>query len=61
MVDQPRVELIHTIHGKVWRACGMGYCTYHQQRWQAEVLYECLVVAKGLRDQEPPHSGTGDA
>lgn len=48
MVDQLRVELIDTPQGLIWRVCGMGYCTYHHQRWQAEVMYECLRVAKGL-------------
>lgn len=48
VVDQLRVELIDTPQGLIWRVCGMGYCTYHRQRWQAEVMYECLRVAKGL-------------
>lgn len=47
-MDQPRVELIQTSNGPIWRVCGLGYCTEHQQRWQAEVMFECLAVAKGL-------------
>lgn len=46
---EPTVERIITASGYVWRVCGLGYCTEHQQRWQAEVMYECLMVAKGLQ------------
>jgi hypothetical protein len=60
MVDQPRVELIHTINGALWRVCGMGYCTYHRQRWQAEVMFQCLLVAKGLDGQQPADGGSAD-
>lgn len=49
----PTVELVHTSDGPRWRVCGLGYCTEHAQRWQAEVLYQCLLVAKGL----PTHDG----
>jgi hypothetical protein len=58
MVDQPRVELIQTSHGPIWRVCGLGYCTEHQQRWQAEVLFECLMAAKGMAlGEESPDGG----
>lgn len=60
MVDQPRVELIHTINGRLWRVCGMGYCTFHAQRWQAVVMFECLMVAKGLSGQDATDGGAGD-
>lgn len=62
MVDQPRVELIQTDLGPIWRVCGLGYCTEHRQRWQAVVLHECLLVAKGLTlgSQKAADSGTGD-
>ena len=52
VVDQPRVELIDTPRGPVWRVCGLGYCTFHAQRWQAVVMYECLRVAKGLPEPD---------
>jgi hypothetical protein len=62
MVDRPRVELIQTISGPIWRVCGLGYCTEHRQRWQAEVLFECLLVAKGLASghEQTAHGGSGD-
>jgi len=50
-MDEPTVELVETSKGPMWRVCGLGYCTEHRQRWQAEVLFECLLVAKGCRDQ----------
>lgn len=56
-MDQPRVELIQTSNGPIWRVCGLGYCTEHQQRWQAEVMFECLAVAKGLALGEEPADG----
>lgn len=55
---EPTVERIITASGYVWRVCGLGYCTEHQQRWQAEVMYECLLVAKGLHQKaihKPDH------
>jgi len=57
-MDQPRVELIQTSHGPLWRVCGLGYCTEHRQRWQAEVLFECLLVAKGLSMGDEPADGS---
>jgi hypothetical protein len=51
-MDEPTVELVETSQGPRWRVCGLGYCTEHQQRWQAEVLFECLMVAKGCRNQQ---------
>jgi hypothetical protein len=57
-MDQPRVELIQTSHGPLWRVCGLGYCTEHRQRWQAEVLFECLLVAKGLTMDDEPEDGS---
>jgi hypothetical protein len=45
----PTVELVETSNGAVWRVCGLGYCTEHRQRWQAEVMYECLLAAKGVQ------------
>lgn len=49
-MDEPTVELVDTSEGPRWRVCGLGYCTMHMQRWQAEVLFECLMVAKGYRN-----------
>ena len=49
---EPTVERIITANGYAWRVCGLGYCTEHQQRWQAEVMYECLLVAKGLQPRK---------
>ena len=51
-MDEPTVELVETSNGPRWRVCGLGYCTEHQQRWQAEGLFECLKVAKGCRNQQ---------
>ena len=48
----PTVEWVDSERGGYWRVCGLGYCTEHQQRWQAEVLYECMLVAKGLRRED---------
>ena len=50
-MDEPTVELVETSKGPRWRVRGLGYCTEHRQRWQAEILHECLMVAKGCRDQ----------
>jgi hypothetical protein len=50
-MDEPTVELVETSKGPRWRVCGLGYCTEHRQRWQAEILHECLMAAKGCRDQ----------
>lgn len=47
-MNEPTVELVDSERGPYWRVCGLGYCTEHQQRWQAQVLYECLMVAKGI-------------
>jgi hypothetical protein len=52
VVDQPRIELIDAPQGKIWRVCGLGYCTFHAQRWQAVVMFECLRVAKGLPEPD---------
>ena len=55
-MDEPTVELVESENGPYWRVCGLGYCTEHQQRWQAEVLFECLKVAKCLNSEvsRPP-------
>lgn len=55
-MDEPTVELVETSSGPRWRVCGLGYCTEHMQRWQAEVLFECLMVAKGCRCQPGPEA-----
>jgi hypothetical protein len=47
-MEEPTVEQVDTSDGPRWRVCGLGYCTEHQQRWQAEVMHQCLRVAKGL-------------
>jgi len=52
-VDDPVINQVATKDGIKWRVCGLGYCTEHAQRWQAEVMYECLLVAKGLSRQKP--------
>jgi hypothetical protein len=49
--DKIIVERLERNGEEVWRVCGLGYCTEHRQRWQAEVLLECLLVAKGLSTQ----------
>lgn len=46
--EEPFVELVRTPDGERWRVCGLGYCTEHAQRWQAEVMHQCLRTAKGL-------------
>lgn len=48
----PTVELVETKKGPIWRVCGLGYCTEHRQRWQAEVMYECLLAAKGVQPDD---------
>lgn len=54
-MQEPTVEQVETPSGPIWRVCGLGYCTEHRQRWQAEVLHECLRVAKGVA--QPPAAG----
>ena len=46
------VELVDTSKGPIWRVCGLGYCTEHRQRWQAEVMYQCLLAAKGVQHDD---------
>ena len=48
----PTVELVETSKGPIWRVCGLGYCTEHRQRWQAEVMYQCLLAAKGVQHDD---------
>ena len=48
-VDEPVIYQVTTKGEAKWRVCGLGYCTEHRQRWQAEVMFECLMVSKGLR------------
>ena len=56
-MNEPTVELVDSEDGPYWRVCGLGYCTKHQQRWQAEVLFECLMVAKGLNIENKKDAG----
>ena len=51
-VDEPEIKQVTTDEGIKWRVCGLGYCIEHGQRWQAEVLFECMMVAKGLRKEK---------
>jgi len=59
---EPTVERLLTEQGIIWRVCGLGYCIEHQQRGQAEVMYECMLVAKGLSNQanNPKQFDQGD-
>ena len=50
-LQEPTIEYVETKDGMKWRVCGLGYCTEHQQRWQAEILYECLMTAKGFNGE----------
>jgi ribosomal protein S3AE len=52
-VSEPVINQVTTKDGIKWRVCGLGYCIEHQQRWQAEVMFECMMVAKGLRKDKP--------
>jgi hypothetical protein len=52
-VSEPVINQVTTQDGIKWRVCGLGYCIEHQQRWQAEVMFECMMVAKGLRKDKP--------
>jgi hypothetical protein len=52
-VSEPVINQVTTKDGIKWRVCGLGYCIEHQQRWQAEVMFECMMVAKGLRNDKP--------
>lgn len=47
-VAEVTIQQVDTVDGPKWRVCGLGYCVEHGQRWQAEVLFECLKVSKGL-------------
>lgn len=55
-LEEPTINYVKTKEGMKWRVCGLGYCTEHGQRWQAEILHECLMISKGLRDK-PASSG----
>jgi hypothetical protein len=46
------MRLVDTEHGKCWEVCGMGYCRYHQQKWQAEVFYQYLLQSLGTEAKE---------
>jgi len=48
-VCEPVINQVTTKDGIKWRVCGLGYCIEHRQRWQAEVMFECMMVAKGLQ------------
>jgi ribosomal protein S3AE len=52
-VSEPVINQVTTKDGIKWRVCGLGYCIEHQQRWQAEVMFECMMMAKGLRNDKP--------
>lgn len=47
-------ELVHRPDGDVYRVCGLGYCVEHRQRWQAEVIHECLERSHGVVPTRTP-------
>ncbi len=46
------MRLVETDKGTHWEVCGLGYCRYHQQQWQAEVFYQYLLQAQGTAAKE---------
>ena len=51
--EEITIEEIEDVLGRRWRVCGLGYCTEHAQRWQAEVIHHCLRVSKGILPDPP--------
>lgn len=62
----PTIELVIGPDGQPeYQVCGLGMCSRHRQRWQAQVHWECMTAAKGgagvmpFIDPDPvPESGT---
>lgn len=50
-LEEPTIKHVQTKDGMKWQVCGLGYCTEHKQLWQAEILHECLMIAKGCPDK----------
>ena len=50
-LEEPTIKYVQTKDGMKWQVCGLGYCTEHQQLWQAEILHECLMIAEGCPDK----------
>ena len=39
-MQPPKLELIDTVDGKIWRVTYAGMIKEHRQHWQARVFYE---------------------